>query len=178
MIRLFAALAIPGDVAAELARHQTGLRDVRWRPAESLHLTLRFFGDVDERRAEDIASALEAATGPAFDVALSGVGAFGEGHRLNAVWAGVEENPELRRLAARCEGAARRAGCAPETRNYTPHITLAYLKHTDPAHVAAWIAAHNLLRVPPFHAARFMLFSSWPGENGQTYEVERFYPLR
>ena len=46
MIRLFAALAIPFDIAEGLARHQTGLADARWRPLEALHITLRFFGDI------------------------------------------------------------------------------------------------------------------------------------
>ncbi len=178
MIRLFAAIALPGDIAALLVAHQTGLRDVRWRTAETLHITLRFFGDVDERRAEDIAAALECAAGEAFDLSLTGVGAFGEGERVRAVWAGLQEKPALRQLAARCETAVRQAGCTPETRKFAPHITLAYLRRAEPAEVAAWIAGNNLLRAPPFTVRRFGLYSSWPGEAGSRYELERFYLLR
>lgn len=178
MIRLFAALSVPGDVATVLAGAQTGLRGARWRTAESLHVTLRFFGDVDERRAEDIASELGCAAGEPFDLTLAGVGAFGEGDRVRAVWAGVEESPALRRLAARCESAARRAGCPPETRNFAPHVTLAYLRRPDPVQVAAWIAENNLLRCPAFRAQRLGLYSSWPGETGSRYELERYYLFR
>lgn len=177
MIRLFAAIALPGDIAALLREHQTGLRDARWRSAESLHITLRFFGDVDERRAEDIAVSLESAVGEAFDLTLAGAGAFGDGDRVRAVWAGVEESAALRQLAARCESAARKAGCPPETRNFAPHVTLAYLRRPEPVQVAAWIAANNLLRTPPFTVRRFGLHSSWPGEMGSRYELERFYRL-
>lgn len=177
MIRLFAAIALPGEIAVRLEPLQSGLKDARWQPAENLHVTLRFFGAVDERRAEDIASALEAAAGEAFDVVLSGVGAFGEGERLRAIWAGVEENAALRRLAARCEAAARRAGCEPETRNYAPHVTLAYLRRPAAEAVAGWIGEHNLLHLNPFRAVRFGLYSSWPGESASRYELERFYPL-
>ncbi len=178
MIRLFAALSLPGDAAAALAPHQAGVRGARWRPAETLHITLRFFGEVDERRAQDIAQALDLAAVEPFDLTMAGVGCFGEGERIRAVWAGVEPCEALARLAGRCEAAARRAGCAPETRKFAPHVTLAYLKRADPSEVAAWIVSHNLLKTGTFRMARFGLFSSWPGEDGSRYELERYYPLR
>jgi 2'-5' RNA ligase len=177
MIRLFAAIALPDEAAGDLARHQNGLREARWRTAEQLHLTLRFIGEVDEPRAADIASELEKAVVEPFQLELSGVGAFGEGHQVRALWAGVADNPALDRLAGRCESAARRAGCAPETRNFAPHVTLAYLKNPDPAQVGEWISEHNLLKTDPFSVLRFGLYSSWPGENGSRYELERFYRL-
>ena len=178
MIRLFGAIFMPGEQAEALAACQGGLKDVRWQPAENLHITLRFFGDVDERRFEDIAVALEGAVLPPFDLTPAGVGAFGAGDRVRAIWAGVEESAALRQLAARCETAARKAGCAPETRNFAPHVTLAYLRRTDPDAVAAWIADHNLFRAPAFRVARFGLWSSWPGAAGSTYRLERYYSLR
>lgn len=177
MIRLFCAISIPDEGAQSLAKAQTGLREARWRTAEQLHITLRFFGDVDERRAEDIASALEAAAGPPFHLSLSGVGHFGEGERIHAIWAGVEASHELNRLAARCESAARRAGCEADTRNYLPHVTLAYLKRPQPEAVAEWIAQNNLLKTESFRVERFGLYSSWPSEGGSRYEMERFYRL-
>ncbi len=177
MVRLFAALSVPGDIAKALAALQSGLRGAPWRPAESLHITLRFFGEVDERRAEDIAQELALAAIPPFDLTLAGVGCFGEGDKIRAVWAGLVESEPLRRLAGRCEAAARRVGCAAETRNFSPHVTLAYLKRSDPDETARWIAGHNLFRAGPFKASRFGLYSSWPGETGSRYELERFYPL-
>jgi len=142
-----------------------------------LHITLRFFGEVDERRAEEIATQLNAAAVRPFDLTLAGAGCFGEGDRIRAVWTGVADSPSLGRLAARCETAGRRAGCAAETRNFAPHLTLAYLKQPDPDQVAAWIAVNNLFRSQLFRVTRFGLYSSWPGEAGSRYELERFYPL-
>ena len=101
MIRLFAAIPIPADAAEALGRLQGGIEGARWRPLETLHITLRFFGQVAEPMAEDLASELErAATGP-FPVTLEGVGAFGAADRIRAVWAGVEASEALARLAAR-----------------------------------------------------------------------------
>ncbi|MGH7024321.1 MAG: RNA 2',3'-cyclic phosphodiesterase [Caulobacteraceae bacterium] len=177
MIRLFAAVAIPEDIAAGLAPRQKGVLGARWRPAESLHLTLRFFGAVREDRADDLDLELAQVRSGAFELTLEGVGAFGEGSDLHALWAGVARSEPLERLAARCEAAARRAGLPGETRTYKPHVTLAYLKDVDPAPVGAWVQSHNLLKSPPFQVRRFGLYSSWAGEGGVIYRLERSYPL-
>ena len=177
MIRLFAALAVPDEIAEGLARRQTGLDGARWRTGQQLHVTLRFFGEVREDVARDLDAELSILGGRPFDLVLEGAGAFGEGGDIHAVWAGVAENPELRRLARACETAARRVGLKPETRNYRPHVTLAYLRHPEPEKVAAWIQANNLLKSPPIRVDRFGLYSSFLGGDGAQYRLEAAYSL-
>ncbi len=177
MIRLFAAVAVPAEIAEALARRQQGLEGARWRSADQLHVTLRFFGEIREDLARDLDAELGAIGGGAFDLVLEGAGAFGEGDDIHAVWAGVAESPELKRLAKACEGAARRVGLKPETRNFRPHLTLAYLRRPAPDKVAAWIQANNLLKSPPIRIDRFGLYSSFLGGEGSQYRLEAEYPL-
>lgn len=178
MIRLFAAVPIPEEIAAPLARRQTGLEGARWRTLEQMHITLRFFGEIREDVARDLDAELSTVGGGGpFEIELEGVGAFGEGADIHAIWAGVAENGPLRRLAKACETAARRAGLKPETRHYRPHLTLAYLRHADPAKVAAWIQANNLLRSPPIRVERFGLFSSFLASEGAHYRLEAEYEV-
>ena len=178
MIRLFAALEIPPEIAEGLARRQQGLPGAKWRPLESLHVTLRFFDELPEPQAADLDAALAGVSVAPFELELEGVGAFGEGHQLNAVWAGVKDSEPLRLLAGRCESAARRAGLKPEGRAFRPHVTLAYLSRTvDQGRVAAWIRNHNLLHSPPWRATWFGLYSSWRSHEGSRYDLEREYPL-
>lgn len=179
MIRLFTALTVPDDVAETLARRQAGLPGARWRSADQLHITLTFYGGVDERRADDLAVELErAATGGPFEIALAGVGAFGDGHRTRTLWAGVEPSERLSILAGRCRSAAERAGIAVERRDYRPHLTLAYLKpHADPDRIGAWMAGHNLLHSPPIRVDRFGLYSSVLTDDGSHYALEQEYLL-
>ena len=177
MIRLFAAIALPPEIGAGLVSRQEGLPDARWRPMEAFHITLRFFGDVAENVAADLDAELAMVTGAPLNLELEGVGAFGEGHEIHAVWAGVVEDPDLRQLARRCEAAARRAGLKPDARVYKPHVTLAYLRRPNPGDVAVWIAANNLLKSPPFRATSFGLYSSWRTAEGSRYRLEREYPL-
>lgn len=177
MIRLFAAIPAPVDMGEGVERRQQGLPGARWRPLETLHITLRFFGEVPEPLAADLDAELGSISVRPFDLSLEGVGTFGEGKDLRAVWAGVAESEPLRHLAGRCEAAARRAGLKAETRAYRPHLTLAYLKHADPVRVATWVQGHNLLKSPPFRVSWFGLYSSWPTSEGSRYDLEREYPL-
>lgn len=177
MIRLFAAVPIPADIGRALMTRQTGIEGARWRPLESLHVTLRFFGEVRQDVARDLDAALMDVRGRPFEIVLEGAGSFGEGPDIHAVWAGVADSTELRRLAEACETAARRAGLRPEKRRYRPHVTLAYLRHADPAKVAAWIQGNNLLRSPAIPVESFGLYSSTLGSEGSHYRLEAEYPL-
>ncbi|WP_091742080.1 RNA 2',3'-cyclic phosphodiesterase [Phenylobacterium immobile] len=177
MIRLFAALAIPPDAGAALLTRQTGLKGARWRPLEALHITLRFIGEIREDVARDLDAELAVIAAQPFEIILEGAGCFGEGDEVDAVWAGVAENPMLRRLARACEGAARRAGLPADPRTYRPHVTLAYVRRAEPADVAAWIVANNLLKSPPIRVDRFGLYSSHLGRDGSSYALEAEYPL-
>ena len=101
MIRLFAAIAVPEEIAEPLARRQQPLPGARWRPLGTLHITLRFFGEVREDVADDLDSALSVIAVSPFALSLEGVGVFGEG-----AWSQLQPQREgprarLRRLAHR-----------------------------------------------------------------------------
>lgn len=178
MIRLFAALHVPDEVAEGLVRRQTGLPGAQWRPADAFHVTLRFFGDVSEPMAADLDDALAPVRMKPFEVALEGAGAFGETNHMRAVWAGVAPCEPLTRLAGKAETAARKVGLKGETRAYRPHVTLAYLKHAPAPRVADWVDEHNLLKSPPWTAFSFGLYSSQLGPDGSKYTLEREYPFQ
>jgi 2'-5' RNA ligase len=177
MIRLFSAVAIPDEIGQGLARRQIGLLGARWRPLGSLHLTLRFFGELREDKADDLGVELARVGGEPFNLNLNGVGVFENGAGPRAVWAGAEENLALKRLATRCESAARRSGLTPDRRVFRPHVTLAYLAGADPRQVAGWVQENNLLKSPPFAVGAFGLYSSRRSEAGAAYRLERIYRL-
>ena len=177
MIRLFAALDLPDEAAEALTPFQRGLDGAEWRPREALHITLKFAGDLREDVADDLDAELGRIGGAPLEVQLAGAGAFGEGADIHAVWARVTPSEPLSRLARACEIAARRAGLGAESRAYTPHVTLAYLKRPAPQAVARWLAFAETLRVPAFRVVGFGLYSSWRGPDGSRYRLERSYPL-
>jgi 2'-5' RNA ligase len=178
VIRLFVAIALPPEVSEHLAPLCEGVPGAAWHAAEKLHLTLRFLGDTDEAKAEDLDLALSGLTSPAFDLTLAGVGAFETRGLPSSLWVGAETSPPLAGLHRRCGQATRRAGFPGDPRAWRPHVTLAYLFRADPGRVGAWILRHNLTRLGPIPVRSFGLYSSWPGRAGRAYRLERTYPLQ
>lgn len=178
-VRIFAALGIPDDIAERLMALMKGVPGAQWRPRENLHLTLRFFGEVAEPVADEIDVALgevAEANGP-FEMRLKAAGAFG-GADPHALWVGAAENPALRRLAADCERAARRAGLKPDPQKFKPHVTLAYLSRTELSRVHAFETRLGLFETPPFDVSTFGLYSSHTRKSAPSiYRLEAEYPL-
>jgi len=176
MIRLFTAIEIPESVRFRLTLLQAGIPGARWMPAENLHLTLRFIGEVDEPTADDIDQVLSELRLPAFTLTLKGVGEFG-GKDVRALWVGVATNPALHRLVAKIESALQRMGLVPETRKYSPHVTIARLKDAPLTKVREFLSANNLFDSGHFPASAFALFSSRQTAKGRLYRVESTYTL-
>jgi 2'-5' RNA ligase len=176
-MRLFVALALPEDVAQALALLQSGVPGARWSTREQMHLTLRFIGEVDGREATAVDDALSTISAPPFRLILKRVGQFG-GRNPSALWAGVEPNDALLHLERKIESALQRAGLPPETRKFTPHVTLARLKGTRRGRVMDYLTDHALFTSPPFEVRTFILYSSQLSPNGSIYRAERAYQLR
>ena len=177
MIRLFVGLALPEAVTRRLALLGGGIPGARWMDKEQLHLTLRFIGEVDGARFDDIRLALSAVQSPAFPLTLAGMGHFGDGRKLRALWADVAPAPDLIGLQERAESVLVRAGVPAETRKFKPHVTLARLRDAPVARVADFLAAHALFSAGPFPVGEFHLFSSHPSSAGSVYDVEESYAL-
>lgn len=176
MIRLFTAIELPESLRIRLSLLQGGVPGARWSPAENLHLTLRFIGEVDEAVANDIDDALNSLRAPAFELTLRGAGEFG-GRDPHALWIGVAASEPLARLAAKIESALQRMGLAAETRKYTPHVTLARLRDAPIAKVRAFLSGHASFDSGPFAVRKFALYSSHQSSSGSLYRVERTYAL-
>lgn len=176
MHRLFVALSIPEPIADVLTPLQNGVEGVRWRPLANFHLSLAFIGDTDRHGFDAAIDALTTIDAPSFDLRISGLGFFGD-KRPRALWAGVENAPNLIHLQAKIETALRRKEFDIERRKFTPHVTLAYLKGARRNDVADYCAANGLFLTERFRVGEFHLYSSHLGGEASHYEVEASYSL-
>jgi len=175
-LRLFAAIPVPEEIADRLGALEVDVPCASWRLPEQYHLTLRFFGEIDEALARDLDHELGEIIEAPFEVRLSGAGSFG-GREPSALWAGVADSPALTRLAAACEKASRRAGLAPETRKFMPHVTLAYCHGTADQDVANFLQFAGGFQTEPFWVNHFVMYSSRATRAGSRYVEEAVYPL-
>ena len=178
MIRAFVAIALPEAVRFELTLVGHGLPVPRPVPAENLHLTLVFLGELPEPMLADIDAALTGVRAPRFELRFGGLDLFG-GAKPSVAYAAIEDSPALRHLQAKVETAARGAGLEAPARRFVPHVTLARLaaREVDQARLERVVALRPAPVAPGFAVEDFRLYRSWLGSSGAVYEELAQYPL-
>lgn len=134
-VRTFIAVDISEGArrsVAELIRElEVHGAEVRWVRPESLHLTLKFLGEIEGSRLEDVFQGVEEAIrglGP-FVIALEGLGGFPGLASPRVLWVGVSKGADiLRDLAERVEVGLERRGFPREGRPFSPHLTIGRVK--------------------------------------------------
>ncbi len=136
-IRSFIAIELPEALKQDLAGLQSRLRQprqswIKWVNPQSIHLTLKFIGNISPDRVPAITTAVEAASSgiPPFRLEVCGIGAFPNLKRPQVVWAGVEGDIDtLRKLQSCIESNLEPLGFTPETRGFSAHLTLARIRN-------------------------------------------------
>jgi 2'-5' RNA ligase len=90
----------------------------------------------------------------------------------------MEPSAALTMLQERVESALRRAGVPPDSRRFTPHVSLARLKAAPPRRVGTWLEAHSLFRTEPFLVERFVLFESYLAHSGAIHSPLEIFALK
>lgn len=132
---MFIAVSVPDAVKRILCGIQEDLRRrrirARWVLPESMHLTLKFFGDVAPADIEKISRAMALAAEAAAPITLSvqGVGVFPGVRRANIIWTGIHGQVEaLADLHADLDRRLAESGFSPEDRKFTGHLTVGRFK--------------------------------------------------
>lgn len=175
--RLFAAIRPPAEVVDALLDLESDIAGARWQDESQLHLTLRFFGELDARAADDLDAALGRLRAEPFALALRGVGHFETRGKAHTLWAGLAPSEPIAALQRQVEIAARRAGLPPETRKFAAHITLARLSRSG-GPVLPFLAANATLTGEPWPVEALDLMESTLTPAGAEYETVRRYRLR
>ena len=138
-IRSFIAIALDQRAVAALQQLQDTLgrkpaaRAARWAAPESIHLTLKFLGDVPADDLPVIAEALQERCGQhgPFRLALSGLGCFPDTRQPRIVWVGLQgDTAALLALQRDVEQVMDELGYPPERRPFSPHLTIARVRES------------------------------------------------
>jgi RNA 2',3'-cyclic 3'-phosphodiesterase len=153
----------------------------RWVPPANMHLTVRFIGHVDDRRAPAVIEALAPPLAIApFDIELGACGVFPPKGAPRALWIGLTQG--LPSLALMCDAFNRRLrplGLEPEARPFSAHLTLARIKDAPGGAGRAVSDALGRVAVPAarFQVARATVFQSHLSPKGPRYEPVALVPL-
>ncbi len=136
-IRSFIAIELPNELKLKLAQLEAQLKAdqqpwVKWVRPESIHLTLKFLGNIAIDTTAAITRAIEESVrGLApFRLKVKELGVFPNLKRVQVAWVGISgELDKLSRLQKQLESNLSPLGFAPESRSFTPHLTLARLSN-------------------------------------------------
>lgn len=130
-IRSFLAIEITAPIIKEIGEVLDSLRlspgDVKWVKPENIHLTLKFFGNIEEADIERICSQVEAVVSKRrpFLLRISGMGAFPNSRSPKVIWLGVEEEgKELELIQQEVERKLEKIGFKSEKRPFSAHLTV------------------------------------------------------
>lgn len=182
--RMFCAVALPEEVRSRAAAHIKALREraqqarASWPGAESLHITLKFLGDIETARVNSLSAAAARASEEVepFELAIDGAGAFPPRGTPRVLWLGVSDAAgKLAQLQQRLEAECASEGFAREARkSFHPHLTIARLR--APAGASLLASAHQELGFAsmPFMVNELLVIRSQLGPGGSRYtEISR-----
>ncbi len=180
MVRLFVAIDLPDEVRDQYFFLQPSLKQSRARLSlvsrNSLHITLKFIGEVEGSRMDRISEALSTIRMDPFRI-IPGLITTNSQHNPRVIWSDLDdEQGYCRKLAGEIDRVLGPLGIPAEKRAYHPHITIARIKQFHPSIFEA-VAGITCECSGTITVDRFILKKSELTPQGPVYTDIRVYPL-
>ncbi len=169
LVRSFVAFEIPLEMRRRIGqlcdsmRGRPGAESLRFVHPEILHMTVRFFGDLDRKRLDRARRAIQSidlAWDPP-DLTLGEIGAFPSRKRPQVVWLGVNDpDGTHRRLAEETDRAIRISGFGPADKPFVAHLTRARVARGRPGPELDALTAGLTAPPGPLRITTITLFQS------------------
>jgi 2'-5' RNA ligase len=176
--RVFCAIELPAEVRARLEDHILRLRKevpeaaASWSRVENIHLTLKFFGNVEVKRIEKISAVTERVVKQfsRFQIGVGETGVFPRPSRPQVLWIGVNDpSGQLSALQERFEDECAAEGFAQEDRAYRPHLTIARLRKPEGARQLADVHLQMKFETIEVELKELVVFRSELSPKGSKY---------
>lgn len=135
-MRTFIAIGIPKNIKDKIGVYEEPLRKERakisWIKPENIHITLKFLGEVEENKIQEIYEALKKCVSnqKPFDIEVIGTGGFPNLNRPRIIWVGLKKgSEELKTLAKSIDNELEKLGFRKEKRGFSPHLTVGRVKN-------------------------------------------------
>ncbi|MBN2014586.1 MAG: RNA 2',3'-cyclic phosphodiesterase [Candidatus Altiarchaeota archaeon] len=175
MARAFIAVPCPEELRKGLIEIQDkikGFGKMRLVEPENIHMTLKFLGEVDERRFGEITNALDSVSeNQGFELSLKGVGVFPNKSYVRVIWVGVDNGQDtVMRIQKRIDDVLVSCGFNRDNR-FHPHFTLARVKSVDKSKLGKYLEDNSGLELGGFYVNGVDLMESLLSPKGPTYSV-------
>jgi 2'-5' RNA ligase len=170
-----------GDLQQQLqAKTDVKKGDVKWVKPESVHLTLKFLGEIKDEQIAGVCTAVGDAVKrhKSFELDIESVGHFG-GKSARVLWVGAGRGSDaLRQLQKDIEQQLAAAGWPPESREFTGHLTLCRIRNSRAGMKLARLAQeYKDFKIGPMRVDAVSLYESQLTPSGPIYTVLANYEL-
>ena len=181
-MRTFIAIELHESIRSYLSNVQKQLgstgADVKWVAPQNIHLTLKFLGEIDNLKLENIIKILEGCVTDrkSFPVSVSSIGAFPKLNYPRVIWAGIDKgDKEIKQIVKFLEEKIQKIGIPKEERAFSSHITIGRVRSSK--NKDKLVAGLNKLtenkEAPAlqFNLSKITLFKSTLTLSGPIYEA-------
>jgi len=139
LIRCFIAIKLPQEIRTQIESYIDDLnrytKMVRWVKPDNLHLTIKFLGEIEPEKVEQIKSTLERVKGftSPFDLQIIESGCFPGRKRPRVFWLGFDKSgvTYLSEIQSWLEDQLNQVGFEKENRKFLPHLTIGRVRGVD-----------------------------------------------
>ncbi|WP_296880694.1 RNA 2',3'-cyclic phosphodiesterase [uncultured Methanobrevibacter sp.] len=132
-IRAFLAIDVDEDLKAKMYRIIKEFKqidaNIKYVDLQNLHLTLKFFGDIDIEGIDLLSSKISKVVEgfDRFDLKIKGCGAFPNTNRIKVIWLGLENDEIVKELHDELDKEFVRLGFDKDKR-FSSHLTIGRMK--------------------------------------------------
>lgn len=185
-MRTFIAIEIESEIKDKIAGliKELAKKEARvgWVKKDSIHLTLKFLGEIDEKKVKEISEKLRKISSQflPFKIRIEGAGWFPEGSsKPRVLWVGVKYPEELKNLWKEIENDMEKIGFKPEGRGFSPHITIGRVKENGGiGEVLETLRKYSNNNFGEMQVKRVILFQSILKPDGAEYKPIEDFPLK
>ena len=176
-MRLFLAIDLPEKAKDYLYNFAKNLNKdyvkVNWVPKKNLHLTLKFFGEVDEKKLDALKAELKNIKQEPFNVKLKGIGFFPDEKAPRVIWVGIQPEKEVIALQQKIDEALLLS--FPSDQKFQSHLTIGRVRAVKKPKEFAEVAKSLKVEEIEFEISSFKLMESTLAASGPSYKlIEEF----
>lgn len=180
-MRTFIAIEVSEEIRNTLAQIEAHLKyagaDVKWVRPDIVHMTVKFLGEIDEKKAGEVKASLDsvARTTKPFELTLKDIGAFPKIANPRVIWVGLGKGAsESTELALKVDEALSGIGFQKEERPFSPHLTIGRVRSAPnkaklAEKMASAASSFQLSAVSPHRVSSLILFRSTLTPQGSIY---------
>lgn len=178
-MRLFIAIDLPKDVKTKLYNTQKSiggnLAKIHWVAPKNMHLTMKFLGDVEDNKVNEVIDRLSLIEYKKFNLTLGGIGFFPNNDFIKVIWIGVSPEEKVIELQKKIDSSL--LDIFSKDQRFDAHLTIGRVKNIkNKDEFAKKIGTIKLEKIK-FDVEEFKLMKSTLTKDGPIYEEINSFKL-